>query len=317
MATTSFAINFFLLSIISLFSSLPCLLSAPPPHSPYLLLIKKDPSTNLFYTTLAIGTPSKSFNLAIDLAGENLWYDCDKHYNSSSYSPISCHSKSCPEDAIGCIGCTNGPFKPGCTNNTCGGSNLHPKPVHVGPTHCPPDIGGLIIARVASPSFDANLPQDNDDRCDFDDNCSFGELAVAIVATPQPPSPRMGHADPEPLVEEALRCDDSDEEPVMIEGDSDDDEGTIPVSREVRVLEHSTDSGVGPADGGSNTYVHGSIGSSVGEEFQIGQTFQSKEDVLQALKIYSIRRGVDYKVFESDHDKYHGKCKEFGTVVTG
>ncbi|XP_057755322.1 probable aspartic proteinase GIP2 [Arachis stenosperma] len=124
MATTTFAINFFILSIISLLS-VPCLISASPPHSPYLLLIKKDPSTNLFYTTLAIGTPSKSFNLAIDLAGENLWYDCDKNYNSSSYSPISCNSKSCPEDAIGCISCTSGPFKPGCTNNTCGASAIN------------------------------------------------------------------------------------------------------------------------------------------------------------------------------------------------
>ncbi|MED6209233.1 hypothetical protein PIB30_052757 [Stylosanthes scabra] len=123
-----------------------------------------------------------------------------------------------------------------------GGSNLHPQPVHIGPTHCPPDVGG------------------NDDGCDFDDNRSFGELVVAIAASPQPPYPRMGHVEPEPLVEEALRCDGSEEEPVMIEGDSDDD----------------------PADGGSGAYVHGSIGSSVGGEFQIGQTFQSKEEVLLA-----------------------------------
>ncbi|MED6154557.1 hypothetical protein PIB30_113715, partial [Stylosanthes scabra] len=40
---------------------------------------------------------------------------------------------------------------------------------------------------------------------------------------------------------EALRCDGSDEEPMMIEGDSDDDEGTIPVSRGFRrALEHSS-----------------------------------------------------------------------------
>ncbi|XP_057758084.1 probable aspartic proteinase GIP2 [Arachis stenosperma] len=119
--TTSFAINFFILSIISLIS-LPCLSASS--HSPFLLPIKKDYSTNLFYTTLAIGTPSKSFNLAIDLAGENLWYDCDKNYNSSSYSPITCDSKSCPKDANGCVGC-NGAFKPGCTNNTCGATTIN------------------------------------------------------------------------------------------------------------------------------------------------------------------------------------------------
>ncbi|XP_027186268.1 probable aspartic proteinase GIP2 [Cicer arietinum] len=57
---------------------------------------------------------SQIFNLAIDLAGENFWYDCETHYNSSSYIPIECGSKICPD--VACIGC-NGPFKPGCTNN--------------------------------------------------------------------------------------------------------------------------------------------------------------------------------------------------------
>ncbi|MED6179335.1 hypothetical protein PIB30_116282, partial [Stylosanthes scabra] len=52
---------------------------------------------------------------------------------------------------------------------------------------------------VASPSFDVNLPQGNDDGCDFDENRSFGELAIEIAAAPQPPSLQMGHAEPEPL----------------------------------------------------------------------------------------------------------------------
>ncbi|MED6202760.1 hypothetical protein PIB30_108838, partial [Stylosanthes scabra] len=95
---------------------------------------------------------------------------------------------------------------------------------------------------------------------------------------------------------------------MMIEGDSDDDEGTIPVSREVptssgtqqypphfSTLNLEAGSAAGPADGGSGSYVQGSIGSSVGGEFQIGQTFQSKEEVLLAVKNYSIRRGVEYK----------------------
>ncbi|MED6204650.1 hypothetical protein PIB30_010767 [Stylosanthes scabra] len=73
-----------------------------------------------------------------------------------------------------------------------GGSNPHPQPIHVGPTHCPPDVGGPSMARVASSSFNVNLPQGNDDGCDFDDNRSFDELAVVIAAAPQPPSPRMG-----------------------------------------------------------------------------------------------------------------------------
>ncbi|XP_016177766.1 uncharacterized protein LOC107620057 [Arachis ipaensis] len=46
-------------------------------------------------------------------------------------------------------------------------------------------------------------------------------------------------------------------------------------------------------------------------EFQIGQQFQDKEEVVLSVKTYSIRRGVEFKVLESDHRKYYGKCKEF------
>ncbi|KAJ1428769.1 Xylanase inhibitor, C-terminal [Sesbania bispinosa] len=112
------AIHFFLLSI-ALFSSVCCLSAS----NPYILSIKKDQATNLFYTSVGIGTPRQNFNLVIDLAGENLWYDCDTNYNSSSYRPIACGSKRCPE--IGCVGC-NGPFKPGCTNNTCPANTINP-----------------------------------------------------------------------------------------------------------------------------------------------------------------------------------------------
>ncbi|XP_057730305.1 uncharacterized protein LOC130945615 [Arachis stenosperma] len=47
-------------------------------------------------------------------------------------------------------------------------------------------------------------------------------------------------------------------------------------------------------------------------EFQIGQSFQNKDEVVLSVKDYSIHRGVEYRVIESDHLKYHGKCKEFG-----
>lgn len=116
--SSSFSIHFFLLLSIALFSVC-CLAASQAPTTkshPYILPIKKDPTTNLYYTSVGIGTPRHNFDLVIDLSGENLWYDCDTHYNSSSYRPIACGSKQCPE--IGCVGC-NGPFKPGCTNNTC------------------------------------------------------------------------------------------------------------------------------------------------------------------------------------------------------
>ncbi|XP_016168028.1 uncharacterized protein LOC107610490 [Arachis ipaensis] len=48
-------------------------------------------------------------------------------------------------------------------------------------------------------------------------------------------------------------------------------------------------------------------------EFQVGQQFQDKEEVVLSVKTYSICCGVEYKVFESDNFKYYGKCKEFGS----
>ncbi|XP_025672316.1 uncharacterized protein [Arachis hypogaea] len=37
-----------------------------------------------------------------------------------------------------------------------------------------------------------------------------------------------------------------------------------------------------------------------------------KDEAVLSLKDYSIRRGVEYRVIELDHLKYHGTCKEFG-----
>ncbi|GAU30895.1 hypothetical protein TSUD_381080 [Trifolium subterraneum] len=91
--------------------------------SQFILPIQKDPLTNLFSTSLSIGTPQHNFNLAIDLGGPILWYDCNKSYNSSTYTPLSCDSKLCTNDA-GCTSC-DGPLKPGCTNNTCGANIIN------------------------------------------------------------------------------------------------------------------------------------------------------------------------------------------------
>ncbi|XP_015966346.1 uncharacterized protein LOC107490089 [Arachis duranensis] len=51
-------------------------------------------------------------------------------------------------------------------------------------------------------------------------------------------------------------------------------------------------------------------------EFQVGQQFQDKEEAVLSLKTYSIRRGVQYKVVESDYRQYVGKCYEFGNGCT-
>ncbi|XP_057740552.1 uncharacterized protein LOC130957725 [Arachis stenosperma] len=51
-------------------------------------------------------------------------------------------------------------------------------------------------------------------------------------------------------------------------------------------------------------------------KFQVGQQFPDKEEALLSVKTYSIRRGVQYKVVESDYRRYVGKCFEFGNGCT-
>ncbi|XP_015970801.1 uncharacterized protein LOC107494262 [Arachis duranensis] len=57
-------------------------------------------------------------------------------------------------------------------------------------------------------------------------------------------------------------------------------------------------------------------GSAGMNEFQVGQQFQDKDEALLSVKTYSIRRGVQYKVVESDYRRYVGKCSEFGNGCT-
>ncbi|MED6118766.1 hypothetical protein PIB30_005905 [Stylosanthes scabra] len=94
-----------------------------------------------------------------------------------------------------------------------------------------------------------------------------GELGDTVIAAPHALYVPTVQRDPYPLLEEALRSDDSDHEPPFIDGDSDDDSGPTFVDKEVAVL---------------------------------------------AVKNYSIHRGVEYRVLESDHAKYLGRCKQFG-----
>ncbi|XP_015932933.1 uncharacterized protein LOC107459229 [Arachis duranensis] len=51
-------------------------------------------------------------------------------------------------------------------------------------------------------------------------------------------------------------------------------------------------------------------------EFQVGQQFQDKDEAVLTVKTYSIRRGVQYKVMESNYRRNVGKCSEFGNGCT-
>ncbi|RYR15086.1 hypothetical protein Ahy_B04g071819 isoform D [Arachis hypogaea] len=80
-----------------------------------------------------------------------------------------------------------------------------------------------------------------------------------------------------------------DVEPDMIDDDSSDDIGA---SEPAGVSGHSVGFGARDAEGTAGL-----------TEFQVGQQFQDK-------------RGVQYKVVESDHRRYVGKCSEFGNGCT-
>ncbi|XP_057763569.1 uncharacterized protein LOC130984368 [Arachis stenosperma] len=132
-------------------------------------------------------------------------------------------------------------------------------------------------------------------------------------------SDMQGFGEPD-RVENAMCDDDSDQEPVDIIGDSDDDTGANPHAQHgpssfdtqqysphfstlnLEALGPQADGG--PTVGGSST------------EFQIGQSLQNKDEAVLSVKDYNIRRGVEYRVIESDHLKYHEKCKKFSKGCT-
>ncbi|XP_057720025.1 uncharacterized protein LOC130934476 [Arachis stenosperma] len=105
----------------------------------------------------------------------------------------------------------------------------------------------------------------------------LGEVAIAMPHSPTIVSV-FGEVGVPDGVEDALHDDDdNDVEPATIADDSDDETPRMT-----------------PVVGG-------------------GASSSDIEEVVLSMKTYSIRRGVKYKVLESDYCKYYGKCKEFGS----
>ncbi|XP_015943705.1 uncharacterized protein LOC107468846 [Arachis duranensis] len=147
------------------------------------------------------------------------------------------------------------------------------------------------------------------------------------VFTSTHPSPDVGREGKSDWVKNAMLEDDSDEEPAEIGGDSDDEIPTNPATcqppssagtheqpahystLDLEAIGQPTESA--PTFGGQGLHEGNSVA-----EFQVGQFFHSKEEAVLTVKDYSIRRGVEYRVMESDHLKYHGRCKEFGKGCT-
>ncbi|XP_016164109.1 uncharacterized protein LOC107606577 [Arachis ipaensis] len=51
-------------------------------------------------------------------------------------------------------------------------------------------------------------------------------------------------------------------------------------------------------------------------EFQVGQRFQDKDEAVLSVKTYSIRRGVQYKVVESNYRRYNGPHTCLATSIS-
>ncbi|MED6173913.1 hypothetical protein PIB30_064201 [Stylosanthes scabra] len=62
-----------------------------------------------------------------------------------------------------------------------------------------------------------------------------------------------------------------------------------------------------------NSYLQRGPDDDPKSEFEVGQQFDNKEAVLIAIKTYSIRRAVEYKILKSDQLKYSVQCTQFGT----
>ncbi|XP_015961938.1 uncharacterized protein LOC107485918 [Arachis duranensis] len=94
---------------------------------------------------------------------------------------------------------------------------------------------------------------------------------------------------------------DDDVEPDMIADDSGDDIGA---------------SELAGAGGGSSSGTQQYLPHFSSLDLDAMRQAEDKKDALLSVKTYSIRRGVQYKVVESDYRRYVGKCSEFGNVCT-
>lgn len=88
------------------------------PHA-FVLPVFKDIKTGIYYANVTVGKPSLVVNLAVDVRGSALWFQCDKlGYNSTTYNPILCGSNCCKQTKDQCLTCL-GTYGPSCRNDTC------------------------------------------------------------------------------------------------------------------------------------------------------------------------------------------------------
>ncbi|KAH6833857.1 hypothetical protein C2S53_019421 [Perilla frutescens var. hirtella] len=123
----SFTIQIFIiysLFILSSFSSA----KTPPKPKAFIFPLKKDDTTNQYYTTIQIGSKTTTFNVVVDLGGKFLWFNTIDYFSAAdSYRPILCGTRQCRvADGAGCVFCSSSRPVPGCTNDTCSDFALNP-----------------------------------------------------------------------------------------------------------------------------------------------------------------------------------------------
>ncbi|RYQ80091.1 hypothetical protein Ahy_Scaffold1g106731 isoform A [Arachis hypogaea] len=160
-----------------------------------------------------------------------------------------------------------------------------------------------VVQHVASPSFAVDLNGTEGDEVVERENLPNALVGVAPVGVGD------GFLDDE---------EEDDVKPDMIDDDSADDIGATGPALEVGGSSSGTQQypphfssldldamrheGVfGHAVGFGARDAEGSTGLT---EFQVGQQFQDKDEAFLSVKTYSIRRGVQYKVVESNHRRY-------------
>ncbi|XP_057738164.1 uncharacterized protein LOC130955342 isoform X1 [Arachis stenosperma] len=166
---------------------------------------------------------------------------------------------------------------------------------------------------VRSPSFAVYNNQNvNEGETALGDSRSSGRLVLETIEPPtQHPPNHEAFVEMVDVAEDVIR--DEDEESVNIPYDSDDNQGNDPLTQTQRsnLETQHYPSHFSALNLSAMQQVDVDLSGFIKEgEFVIGQRFRSKDEAVLAIKNYNIRRAVEYKVLESDHRKYCGKCRQ-------
>lgn len=106
--------------------------------------ITKDEYTNLYTMLVYLKTPLQPSKLQLELGSYLTFYDCARHYKSSSYQPIYSNSSLCTDLNPGIFSNCFNKQGPGCFNDSCSFTPENPVTRKIA-------IGELLIDKLALP----------------------------------------------------------------------------------------------------------------------------------------------------------------------